>query len=344
MPDNEPRPILSPAPRLIRKPRHKAPGDGGRSTGSIVRSRLAAQRSSLAEGFLELSRSVAKQPSFSGHAALRVTMHDDSMAPSCKPTGIFSSVNGAELIAPHHAGFIVQVRTDLLEVFADRVMHTDLTKEKVDISRIRRVRFFEASDATGGRSAESLWDIAPQTEAGRTFYVWFLRFPNDGAAEDLIREIMHIRDNGYALSPPSIFGAPIVEENNASNEMRLGQIESVSGTDQISMALQEYWRSRNAFVELVVPSRNDLERILASGVIGRIDPGGRIRSARQSDGNCENVARSQGVSGRSSIQSELSPSGAFVRSASSLVGEAAARNGACEGRPASFRHSAGRVV
>ena len=304
MPDNEPRPILSPVPRLIRGPRRKSPVAGVKSTGAVVRGRLAAQRNFLAEEFLELSRSVAEQPSFSGQVALRVTMHDDSIAPSYTPRDIFSSANGAELIAPYHAGCIVQVRADLLEAFAERVMRTVLTKEKADISRIRRVRFFEANDATGGRSAESIWDLARQAETGRTFYAWFLRLPNDDAAEDLIQKIAHIKDNGYALSPPSIFEKRIVEEDDASEEMRLGSIKSVSRIDHISMALQEYRRSRNAFVELAVPSRKDLERILASGAIIRIDPGSRVVCSRQGFGKCEDMVHSQGASDRPASSSD----------------------------------------
>ena len=230
MSDNEPRPVLSLAPRLIREPRRETRGGGGKSTSAVVHSRLAVQRNFLAEEFLDLSRSVAEQPSFSGHVALRVTMHDDSIAPSYTPRSIFRSVNGAELMAPYHAGCIVQVRADLLETLVERVIHTDLTKEKADISRIRRVRFFGTSDATGGRSAESLWDLAPQTKAGRIFYAWFLCFPNDDAAEDLIQKVAHIRDSEYALSPPSIFGT-LIEDGNASEAIRLGPIESVSGID-----------------------------------------------------------------------------------------------------------------
>ena len=304
MPNNEPRAIVSPVLRPIREPRCETRGGGRKSTGAIVGSRLASQRNLLAKEFLDLSRSVAEQPNFSGHVALRVTMHDDSIAPSYTPSDIFSSANGAELIAPYHAGCIVQVRADLLEALAERVMHTVLTKEKADISRIRRVRFFEANDATGGRSAESLWDLAPQAETGRTFYAWFLRLPNDDAAEDLIQKIAHIRDNGYALSPPSIFETRIVEEDDASEEMRLGSIESVSRIDHISMVLQEYRRRRNAFVELVVPSRKDLERILASGAIIRIDPGSRVVCSRQGFGKCEDMVHSQGASDRPASSSD----------------------------------------
>ena len=328
MSDNEPRAILSLAPRLIREPRRETRGGGRKSTGTVVHSRLAAQRNFLAEEFLELSRSVAEQPSFSGHVALRVTMHDDSTAPSYAPRNIFRSVNGAELMAPYHAGCIVQVRADLLETLAERVIHTDLTKEKADISRIRRVRFFGTSDATGGRSAESLWNQAPQTETGRIFYAWFLCFPNDDAAEDLIQKIIHVRDSGYALSPPSIFETPVVEEDNASEDMHLGSIESVSGIDQMPMALQEYRRRKDTCMELVVPSRNDLERILALGVIIRIDPGSRITCSRQSYGKCGSMVRSQGLSGHS---------------ASSSDSEAASRSRA-DGRSAVARRQAGRAA
>ena len=305
MPDNERRSILSPVSRLKREPRRKTPSGGGKSTRAIVRSRLAAQRNFLAEEFLELSRSVAERPIFSGHVALRVTMHDDSVAPSHTPGGIFRSVNGAELIAPCHSGCIVQMRADLLEALAERIKHTDLIKEMVDISRIQRVRFFETSDATGGRSAESLWNLAPQTETGRTFYAWLLRLPNDDAGEDLIQKVMHIRDNGYAFSPPSIFDTFIVEDNgNTSEEMRLGLIEAASRGDRISMALQEYRSSRRAFVEFAVPSRNDLERVLASGAIIRIDPGSRVVCSRQGFGKCEDMVHSQGASDRPASSSD----------------------------------------
>lgn len=285
MPDNVPRPVLNPVLRLTREPRREVRSGRGKSAGAIVRGRLESQRSSLARALFELARSVAAQPNFSGHVALRVTMHDDSIAPSYTPRDIFSSVNGADLIAPYHAGYIVQARADSLAALAERIMHTDLIKEKVDISRIQSVRFFGASDATGGRSAESLWDQAPQTETGRIFYVWFLRFPNENAADELIDKVTQIRDNGYALSPPSIFEALIAEEDeNTSDEMRRRLIEAASRGDQISMALQEYRRSKNAFAELVVPSTIGLKKVLASGVVFRVDPGSRIISSQQSRG------------------------------------------------------------
>ena len=327
MTDNEPRPVLSLAPRLIREPRRETRGGGRKSTSAVVHSRLAAQRNFLAEEFLELSRSVAEQPRFSGHVALRVTMHDDSTAPSYTPRNIFRSVNGAELMVPYHAGCIVQVRADLLETLAERVIRTDLTKEKIDISRIRNVRFFETGDATGGRSAESLWNQAPQTETGRIFYAWFLCFPNDDAAEDLIQKVAHIRDGGYALSPPSIFGT-LIEDGNAAEEIRFGLTESVSGINQMPMALQEYRRRKDTCMELVVPSRNDLERILALGVIIRIDPGSRITCSWQSYGKCGDMERSQGVSDRP---------------ARSSGGEAASQSRA-EGRSAVARRQAGRAA
>ena len=283
MPDNEPRPILNPVLRLTREPRREVPSGGGKSANAIVYGRLESQRSSLARELLELARSVAEQPNFSGQVALRVTMHDDSIAPSYTPNDVFRPVNGADLIAPYHAGYLVQARADSLESLAKLVIHTGLPKEMVDISRIRSVRFFEANDATGGMSAEDLWDSAPQTETGRIFYVWFLRFPDDNAADELIRKITQIRDNGHVLSPPSIFETLIAKEDEStSEEMRRRLIEAASRSDQISVAMQEYRRSKIAFAELVMPSGSDLERVLASGVIFRVDPGSRIISSQQS--------------------------------------------------------------
>lgn len=273
MADTPRRPLLNPVLRFTKDPKPESVTGGGKGAGGIKTDRLPEQRKVLAEQFADMAARVADQPSFDSHAVIYAAMFDDSLAPTWTPSDLFQGEHGARLIAPYRTGYLVEIETDRLSTFARFVQRTDRTKELVDISRVQSVNFFGERDVYRSRSIDDLWMAAPETDGGRTFVIWLMPLRDRDAAETLIQQFAGLRGRTIG-SPPALLASVAVsaEDDAPAAVMRRSLRAVVPEGDRISLAMREYRQHRRARTTVVVPSRDALQHLVASGAVFRIEP------------------------------------------------------------------------
>ena len=155
MVDTHRRPLLNPVLRFTKDPKPEGVSGGGKNAGSIMTDRLPEQRRALSRQFRELAAQAAQRPRFDGRVVLYASMFDDSLAPSYTPHDLFQATRSARLIAPYRSGYLVEIAADQLGRYAGIVETSGLAKDRVDISRIEAVRFFESADAGGAAKLQT---------------------------------------------------------------------------------------------------------------------------------------------------------------------------------------------
>ena len=285
MAEDEPRPILNPVLRFRGEAVPGRPPRGGKTKDKIIVERLKAQRQKLIKNFEKMSRNIGNQPKFGGYVVVYVRMFSDSFAQSYTPNNIFSHGRESWLLSPFKKGYLVQVHVDGLTDFVDIIRKTDKASELVDISRIKKVRFFGFRDAVGNRKIDDLWNEALAKEAGRAFTISLMRFRTRDAVGSLVQNITMLQNNETISSPPPLLDddqsriydvVPIATPQNLQAAADRG--------DRISLALIQYLYRYRASTSIVVPSKNDLIQLMASGSVVRIDPVVPISCAISSGG------------------------------------------------------------
>jgi hypothetical protein len=212
-------------------------------------------------------------------------MFDDSFAPSYTPNDLFQATRSARLIAPYRSGYLVEIAADQLDGYANIVESSRLAKDQVDISRIEAVRFFESADAGGSASLDTIWEAAPQTDAGKAFVVWLMPLRGRDAAEELIERFAALRDGTIVPPPPLLAGVDVgtVTEDVPVVMRRALRAAAASG-DRINLAMRTYRQHHRARTTVLVPSRGALDHLIASGTVFRIEPVQPISSTSPGEG------------------------------------------------------------
>lgn len=265
---DSPRPVLNPVLRFKKEPRPESVSGGGKSAAGIRADRLPAQRKALGKAFREMATVVQNQPHFGGRAVIYAEMFDDSLAPSWTPRDLFAPEIGAQLIAPFRSGYLVEVQASRLMGLANRVETASRVVDRVDISRVKGVRFFDSDDVSGAFSLDEAWSAAPKVKGGRAFMIWMMPFRDEGSAEDLLARIEALR--GEALVPMAPMLSDI-ETANAPAVLRRSLARIAEG-NRLNAALRAYRRSRRAATTVVVPNRESLTRLVASGIVYKLAP------------------------------------------------------------------------
>lgn len=267
------RPILNPVLRFLDAPTPGRTAAGGKAERNIKDERLNAQRDVLANDFRSMADAVHLQPSFNGHVILYADMFEDSFAPSYTPNSIFNLGAGALITAPYQGGYLLQVRADRLIHIAEKIESTSKTGEKVDISRVERVRFFGKHDVMGGRPIEDLWSKASELENGHAFTVWLMRLRTQDAVVGLINKFDSLRKDLVVVSPePLSDEASARESTDLPAEAPEDLLSEARNGDRIALALVRHFHRRHARSTMLVPSIEKLDQLVASGSVFRIDP------------------------------------------------------------------------
>ena len=248
-----------------------------KSTGHIVRNRLGQQRKTLAKSFGEMAKTVNNQPEFNGRIVVYAAMFNDSLALSHIPIDLFRPANGARFMVPHRMEYLIEVESGQLERLADQVRQTTRVKEKMDISRVQGVGFFNNENVLGETKPGTLWKTAPEIENSRVFIVWFMPLQNSEAKEHLVRNVTELRDQGIISSPPSILEDILRVFNNnvqdvrdvtdVPDDMRQDLRTTASKEDRINLAMRDYLERGRVRTTVAIPSRAALCRLLASGTV-----------------------------------------------------------------------------
>lgn len=262
------RPVLNPILRFTKDPKPEGVTGGGKGRAGIQQGRLEKQRSVLASEFLDMAKNADRQPGFAGRAIIRASMFDDSMAATWTPNDLFHPDRGAQLLAPFRDGYLIEVTVAYLDRLARLVQTATNTRDMVDISRVKQVRFHSADDALYGHTLNDIWMQAPETDRGRLFIVWFMPFTNAGAAEHLLQTVGSFKDQFFAEPPPLM---PAIADDRSPIPLERS-LRTLAATDRLSRALRDYRQTRHARTTLAIPSLESLEAITASGAVYRIEP------------------------------------------------------------------------
>lgn len=284
MVDNPRRPLLNPVLRFTKDPKPEGVSGGGKNAGSIITDRLPEQRRALSRQFRELAVRAAQRPRFDGRVVLYASMFDDSLAPSYTPNDLFQATRSARLIAPYRSGYLVEIASDQLGRYAGIIETSSLAKDRVDISRIEAVRFFESADAGGAASLDKIWAAAPETDTGKAFVVWLMPLRGRDAAEDLIQRFAALRDGTIVPPPPLLAGVDVSTDADVPVVMRRTLRAAAASGDRINLAMRTYRLHRRARTTVLVPSRAALDQLVASGTVFRIEPVQPINSTSPGEG------------------------------------------------------------
>ena len=277
------RPLLNPVLRFTKDPRPEGITAGGKNASGIKTDRLASQRRSLSTQFRALSARASRAPRFNDRAVVYASMFDDSLAATWTPSDLFQSDRGARLIAPFRSGYIVEIDTAQLEYFAALVVAADGARDKVDISRVESVRFYEAADAVGNKALDEVWEHAPETGGGRAFLIWLMPLRDRNASEHLLQTFASLRD-GTIVAPPPLLAAMQTAEVQGSVAVRRGLRTIAASGDRLNLAMREYRQKRRSKTTVIVPTRKALDQLVASGAVFRIEPVMSIHSTSPGEG------------------------------------------------------------
>ena len=266
------RPLLKPVLRFIKDPKPEGVSGGGKNVRSIKTDRLLEQRRILSGQFLALSEKAAQHPHFDGRVVLYAAMFNDSLAPSYTPLDLFNATRNARLIAPYRSGYLIEMAANQLAPYARIILSTALTKDLVDISRVKSVRFFDSEDVAGSVTLDEIWESAPETEEGKAFVVWLMPLRGQEAAEELIHQFAALRDSTLLFPPPPLLTAVDVGTDTVVPvAMRRSLRAAGASGDRINLAMRTYRLHRRARTTTIVPSRAALDQLVASGTVFRIE-------------------------------------------------------------------------
>ena len=278
--------ILNPALGFLDAPKTGRTTASGKAKRNIKDERLNTQREVLARDFRSMADAVNLQPSFNGHVILCADMFEDSYAPSYTPNSIFNPDAGALITLPYQGGYLLQALASRLGRIAEKIESTSNTGEKVDISRVKRVRFFGKHDVMGQRAIEDLWLSASEMENGRAFTVSLMWLRTQDAVAGLIDKFNNLRKDLVVVSPQ-----PLSDESRARESRDLPAeapedlLSEARNGDRIALALVRHFHRHQARTTMLVPSIDKLEQLVASGSVFRIDPVTPIVASEYGGGN-----------------------------------------------------------
>ena len=263
------RPPLNTVLRFTKQATPSGITAGGKSRGSIRQDRLTDQQKRLASNLRALSRGQIGQVQFAGSVVAEVTMFEDSLAPSWTPSDLLNVGRGAQFVVPTRKGYLVELELARLEDCARAVERAATVLDQVDISRIEAIRPYQSGEALRGRTAEDIWRIAPERDGGRLFMVRLLPMRTDDAAEAMLARFLQLRGEVFA-SPGRLVAPPAEEAENPSEQRALAQIYARG--DRVSQTVRRYRATRRGAVTVVLKSVEDIQRLVASGSVFRLEP------------------------------------------------------------------------
>ena len=212
-----------------------------------------------------------------------VSMFSDSRATTWTPTDIFNSDRGASIIAPYRSGYLVEIETSRLGFYSSLMIAADGDRDMVDISRVEDVRAYDLNDVAHGMGLDRLWELAPETGAGRAFTLWFMPYRDNASAEVVLQEIGRLRDEEVLGSLPApLLQLPALPVAGEATGQRLRLVSSL--TDRISFALRDYRARHRAKTGIIIRDRERLASILGSAAVFRLDPMSVIASTSPGEG------------------------------------------------------------
>ncbi|WP_349777826.1 S8 family peptidase [Xanthomonas sp. WHRI 6108] len=268
------RPVLNPVLTLKRDPRRATVTGRSPTEAHIKSDRLDQQRIVLGEQFEEISRRTTGI--HAGRSLVAVKMFDDSLAPSHEPDALFRADLGSQLVAPFRGGYLAEVDLNASEAISTIVKTSARTDVRIAVSRISSVTSLGDSDVLGGRTTNSIWDVATQIDSGRLFTVWLAPFFEAEARTSVVASITKLQEDNLISGINDLVG---ITREPGSDADQL-QIQTANSANSLARATREY--RQNPFTRLNIAARdvNSLNALIASGSVFRIDPIRQIQATQ----------------------------------------------------------------
>lgn len=263
----DPRPLLHPVLALKRDPRRAGVTGRSVSEANIRRPRLHAQRAKLSRQIREIRASAA--PLHAGRRLIYIRMFDDSLTPTYEPYELFRSQLGGQLVAPARQGYIAEVCNERLDELADTIEYGNRIAAQVAISRIEDIATIDATHVFRGRMRDTLWSrAAAAEEAWRLFTVWLAPFADLRSRDSVVRSLDELLSR--RLLRPTWSQVAVNREPGSDTD----QLQVLRGApdSSVARAAREYREHQYTQLQVVLPSPDALDNLVASGAVYRIDP------------------------------------------------------------------------
>lgn len=251
-------PVLNPILSLLMQPTPNSVSGGGKSAKGIVTSRLGIQQEKLSA---EL-KSIQKDDgliSLAGRLHLIVKMFSDSYAPSWTPDDLFESNHYVRIVAPAYNGFLVEIKKDKINEIINKVVNPKSATVKVDISRLESISPFNREEALRHRDIDEVFEKGKSS--GCQFNLWLLPFFDNESRLSVYNEIEKLVNS-------KVIGFGDARFNNV-----LGiSGENKSDLDSFSKKIKKYLVEGSLSFTATIESKEKLGKLLASGVVYRVDP------------------------------------------------------------------------
>lgn len=262
-----PRPVVNPVLRLLKSPTPKTVSGGGKNQKGIKSTSLDEKRTSLSSKVDEINKSDISRFTFSGVTHIIAKMDDDSLSPSWTPTDVFDSRAGCRIIVPAYKGFLIEINRESLPDLSRQLKTSKKTNDMVDISRISTIDLFDDTQTLRGLSIQKQWDELPAEGNSKTVNVWIKPFKSISARKELSDKLEKLLSEiDCNLGHPEF-------------DLHIDEPKHDKIQDAAKSALNHYLKNGNGVISLNISTKKDLERLVASGTVYRIDPAPTLKSA-----------------------------------------------------------------
>ena len=260
---SSPNPVL----KLLVEPKRKPSSGGGKGTKNIRKgSDSPEHREALSGQLNDIYRRRADIPTFGGKVQLVASMFENARAKYLTPTALFSPRNGARLIAPLKKGYLVETDVDELPSLMTYIKSPSTSVGgKVDISNVEKMEALGPEEVLRGSDIDTLWSCASDYENGKKFIAYLAPFHAPEARESLVEELKGLVKEKVLL-PTS----------NTILPSDSGEAQEFARQYSLSSSFERYHEYGRAQAIVIIPSKEALSRIVASGTVWRLDPVGHI--------------------------------------------------------------------
>lgn len=269
------QPPLRPTLHLLMKPIPDPIEGRGKGEHTVKRDRFEEQRKHLVLRLKELSRQRDELTMHASKLLLNVRMFDDSLAQSHTPHDIFNRIVGCRFVAPQGNGYLVEFDFGQLKEVASRIVRADTWGVRSDISRVQDIEPFNKADLLRGRTIDQIWDRAVEEASARFFLAWLRPYHDDNARETVLQQFQRLGQERILLSASRVPSSTTVRDGRGAGDELVRALNT-----SIARAMQDYRRTRGVGRALVkVTSQSNLQKLIASGTVMRIDPARPFRLA-----------------------------------------------------------------
>lgn len=250
---------------------------GGKGKGTIKGDRLAGQTTALAAQAAQLAADAATQaqPIFAGRVHIVARMFSDSYAPTHLPSDLFAPEAGYRIVAPLGDAYLIEADAAQLPDLAIRIRDQATQRIKSDISRVEELALYNAAYARQGLTADQLWEAAVSRGDDRLFFLWLIPAHDTAARQRVWERLSDLRNtNVFLPAAPSRTQATPDEPNAVT----------VAAQDRFIAVQNSYQRDGRAMLAVRIPSRDNLNTLIASGAVVRVDPVRRLTTAAPGEG------------------------------------------------------------